>query len=167
MSPLYPDNLLSTLIFTVNPSPCSDFIDTIVALFVGVGHHPQFIGVGHHPNSRWCRLTTLYFDCLFACVSNSQLRFDAFSLFSSCCGFRQSGGFQGTRVGAEEFSLVHGTKTVHRWKPPIVLLIPAFVIFVFNYSLPRASRTWPNIPRCASLNYSYCRASGAARCQVC
>ena len=69
-----------------------------------------------------------------------------------------NGGLRGTRVGAEEVSLVHGAKPVHHRRPPTVtialLLIPAFVIFVCNYSLPRASRTWPNIPRCASLNYS-------------
>ena len=40
-------------------------------------------------------------------------------------------------------------------------------IFVCNYSFPRALDTWSNIRCCASLNYSYCRASGAARCQVC
>ena len=41
---------------------------------------------------------------------------------------RQNEGLRGTRVGAEEISLVHGTKPVHRRRPPIVML---FVLLLF------------------------------------
>ena len=33
-----------------------------------------------------------------------------------------NGGLRGTRVGAEELSLVHGTKPVHHRKPPIIII---------------------------------------------
>ena len=72
-----------------------------------------------------------------------------------CCIFCHNGGLQDTRVGSEEWSLVHGTNPVHHSRPPmilIVLLVMSFVVgvlqllfllLIIKFFVTRSSRSDP------------------------